>query len=151
MTAPTTLDLARMKLTKALTKAGVTKAATADLVELKSNDFQFDAAGKLRNKAGLSPKKYARSLRDTRPEIFGAPAAADDTGVATNTAKLKNKNNPFANIPANVDPVTGKFNSKALKAQYDLTRALPIDRVAGIAKAAGVKLGDARPATRKYA
>jgi hypothetical protein len=118
-------DLAKAKLTRALDEAGVTKAAAADMLELKTDDFVFNDKGKLRNKKGLSARKFVESLRETRPEIFGTPPGKDP--------KVPHANNPFSAAGWNISR------------QGELVKAMGIEKAAGIAAAVGAKIGDTKP------
>ena len=121
---PTLDDLAKAKLDRALKKGGVIPAARADLVAIKAADFKLDAeSGKFKNANGLTPKKFVKSLRETRPEIFD-PLAAD---------KMKASTNPFSGKAWNVSK------------QGALLRAVGPEKCAAIAASVGARIGDTKP------
>jgi hypothetical protein len=55
------------------------------------------------------------------------------------------KNNPWANIPENIDPKTGMYNARAVGRMASITRALGATKAAELAAACGATLGSVRP------
>jgi len=119
-------DLAKSKLDRALKKGGVIATARADLVAIKGADFQFDTeSGKFKNAAGLTPKRFVKSLRETRPEIFDPLAVAN----------TKKSTNPFSRAGWNVSK------------QGALLRAVGKDKTAAIAASVNSHIGATKPST----
>ena len=119
-------DLAKSKLDRALKKGGVIPTARTDLLAIKAADFQFDAErGKFLNANRQTPKKYVRSLRETRPEIFDALAVAN----------VKKSTNPW------------RAENWNISAQGKIVRQLGLAKAAEIAKSAGVSIGATKPST----
>jgi len=105
------------------------KTAAAALVK----EVGLPEATRIANKYGKATPWDTKS--GTRPADAEPPA------------KQKGETNPWSDIPANVDPRTGKYLPAALNRQFALARA-SVQAATGIAAAAGAKLGDIRPPGR---
>ena len=95
----------------------------------------------------------SRLFREVGQQRFAELKSLYAAGIPESVKKKLNgnadhKNNPWANVPENLDPKTGMYNAKAVGKMAALAKAMPLPKVAEIAASVGARIGDVRPPRR---
>lgn len=106
------------------------------------------AQGQYQRQFGIDAAKAAAE-RYSNPFVGGV---IGKPGIEPEFEKAKrgdtHKNNPWADIPENLDPKTGMYNAKAVGRMASIARALGPAKAAELAAACGAVLGSVRPPRR---
>lgn len=123
-------------------------ASNNDAIELGRKAWlegNITAAGRFVSLYGSeAAERMAARFKNTLSS--GKPGIAPE-GDATKDLPKDHKSNPWADIPANVDPRTGRYNAAAVSKMASLCK-VDVALAARIAASVGARIGDVRPRRR---